>query len=335
MRKKRKKLVALVIILTMMLSLFSVAYAKGTHQTLTAWFGDIKIVANGKQVISDFKPFMVNDTTYVPLRTLSEALGKTVGWDGNTLTVSITDKPDPTDVILWQQLYEKDKKINELEKKIALLESEIEDNKSIDLDDLEDDLIDDYEEYEDIEFDIFLDGDEDDIEVEIYVDLDEYDDEWDDLKHSDIEDYLQEIVDDILDEFEDADITGFIEDEDSGDELLDFTVSSKGNVKISYEYVVDLDDLEDDLNYWYGNYKNLDIEIYLEGDEDDIDVEIYVSEEDWDVLEDYVNTFLDSIVDYILDDIEDADIKGFIEDEDNREEVLSFRVRSNGTVVIE
>lgn len=333
MMKNKKKLVAIVIVLTMMLSLFSVAYAKGTYQTLNAWYGDIKIVANGKQVVSSIKPFMVNDTTYVPIRMLGEALGKTVSWDGSTYSVIIADKPDPTDTLLWQQLFDKDKKINELEKKIALLESEK--DKSVDLDDLEDDLMDDYEEYKDIEFDISIDGDEDDIEVEIYVDLSDYKSKWNRLKQSDIEDYLQDIVDDILDEFDDADITGFIEDDDSGDELLEFTVSSKGKVSVSYKNTVDLDDLERNLNRWYGSYRDLDIDIYLDGEEDDITVEIYVSKSEWNVLDDYAQAFLDAIVDDILDEFKDADVDGFIEDDSSRNELLTFFVRSNGTVIIE
>jgi len=330
MKKTKKRIIALTIVLTLTLSLFSVAYASGAYKTITAWFGDIKIVANGKQISSDLKPIMINDSTYVPVRMLAETLGKNVEWNGSTHTVTITDKPDQSTMLLYQELLAKDNKIEDLEKKIE----ELENQKSFDLDDLEDDLMDDYEDYKDVEFEINLYGDEDDIEVEIYVDLYYDDDEWDDISKTSIKNYLQDIVDDILDEYEDADITGFIEDDDSGDELLEFTVSSKGKVSIEYDYA-DLDDLEDDLNDWYGDYENLDIDIDLYGDEDEIEVVFSVYEDEWDDLSNSeIDDLLDWVVDDILDEYDDADITGVVEDESN-DEILSFYVRSNGTVIID
>jgi len=46
------------------------------------------IFVNGRR-ISDSGAFISNDTTFVPLRTVSEALGATVGWDANARAVSI------------------------------------------------------------------------------------------------------------------------------------------------------------------------------------------------------------------------------------------------------
>lgn len=52
---------------------------------------------NGKVV----EPFIVDGTTYLPIRAVSEALGKDVYWNGQTNTVYINENPaavpEPTD----------------------------------------------------------------------------------------------------------------------------------------------------------------------------------------------------------------------------------------------
>jgi hypothetical protein len=50
----------------------------------------IKLVINGQQVSTDVPPQIVNGTTLVPIRVISESLGAKVDWDGNTQTVSVT-----------------------------------------------------------------------------------------------------------------------------------------------------------------------------------------------------------------------------------------------------
>ncbi len=46
------------------------------------------IVLNGKEI--DTQPVLINDRTYVPLRSFFEEIGATVGWDGTTSTADIT-----------------------------------------------------------------------------------------------------------------------------------------------------------------------------------------------------------------------------------------------------
>jgi|GEM_PF-1846005 len=78
-------------------SVFSVLAATGTV-SLEATYRDIQIFVNGtKQTPTDVngnivEPFIVNGTTYLPVRAISEALDKTVAWDAATNSVLITDK---------------------------------------------------------------------------------------------------------------------------------------------------------------------------------------------------------------------------------------------------
>lgn len=65
---------------------------------------DIKLLINGKTIDADVQ--VIDGTSYVPLRVVSESLGAQVNWDGDTRSVSITTgasanqepspvKPDP------------------------------------------------------------------------------------------------------------------------------------------------------------------------------------------------------------------------------------------------
>jgi hypothetical protein len=65
-------------------------------QSITVEFDSIKIKVNGTSIS---KPnILYNGTTYVPLRAISEILGKDVIWDAKTFTANINDKEyDPSE----------------------------------------------------------------------------------------------------------------------------------------------------------------------------------------------------------------------------------------------
>ena len=64
-------------------------------ETITALYRNIKIVIDGKEFIPKdvnnniVEPFIYNGTTYLPVRAVSQALGREVSWDGDTSTVYI------------------------------------------------------------------------------------------------------------------------------------------------------------------------------------------------------------------------------------------------------
>lgn len=72
-------------------------------QTVTATKGDTTIMlmigkptafVNGKAVALSVPGQIINESTYVPLRFVGEALGNKVGWDGDTYTVTIEKAAD-------------------------------------------------------------------------------------------------------------------------------------------------------------------------------------------------------------------------------------------------
>lgn len=202
------------------------ASAEVATKNLQAKYNNIKVLYNGYQVSTPVEPFIVNGTTYIPLRMMAGVFNKDITWDGTNYTINVLDKPDTG---AQAQLAVKDAEITRLKNQIAALNEEIQDLEDEldddddddfddELDDLEDYLNDEYEDYEGLEWVISLDGDEDDIEVEIELD-DDYIDDFDDLTTRDIEDLVESIVEEIWDEF-DADITGEIIVD--GDDVHDF-----------------------------------------------------------------------------------------------------------------
>lgn len=67
-------------------------YAKDVTETLQVRYRNIKVLVDGKEVISDTEPFIVlaEGRTYLGARALAEALGATVEWDDATSTVIVT-----------------------------------------------------------------------------------------------------------------------------------------------------------------------------------------------------------------------------------------------------
>ena len=74
-------------------------FADSISKTVTAVYNNIKIVIDGEEITPKdangnvVEPFIIDGTTYLPVRAVSSALGKDVNWDGNTNTVYIGEMP--------------------------------------------------------------------------------------------------------------------------------------------------------------------------------------------------------------------------------------------------
>jgi hypothetical protein len=103
-----------------------------------------------------------------------------------------------------------------------------------DLDDLQNDLEDDLlSDFDDIDLSIELDGDEEELTYTVFVDMNEYESEYTDyLDAGDIEDLMVNIYYTIseADGFEDCEITGFINDTDTDDDIARCYKGTTGGV---------------------------------------------------------------------------------------------------------
>jgi foldase protein PrsA len=78
----------------------SIAYASGTQ--IEVYFKNIKYMFDGNEknpTAEQGESFIYNGTTYVPLRFVSEALGKEVAWDGDTDTIWLGKKVDLSTIV--------------------------------------------------------------------------------------------------------------------------------------------------------------------------------------------------------------------------------------------
>lgn len=74
----------------------AVVIAADNWQTINVLPNTIKVVVDGKEVQAD--NFLYNNTTYLPIRALSEALGKDVQYDNATSTATISEKKEVDNV---------------------------------------------------------------------------------------------------------------------------------------------------------------------------------------------------------------------------------------------
>lgn len=95
---KRNKVVAVVSVLCLMAG-SAVAAGSVTTKMIEAQYMGISLVVDGSVVTpkdasgQTVEPFIYNGTTYLPVRAVGEAMGKTVEWDQNTKTVYVGPRP--------------------------------------------------------------------------------------------------------------------------------------------------------------------------------------------------------------------------------------------------
>lgn len=102
MKKPVKAGLALACALALVLGTAVAAGTITTKQLLAQYVG-IKLEVNGQEVTpkdqsgNTVEPFVVDGTTYLPVRAVGEALGKDVTWDAETKTISIQDQDQAQD----------------------------------------------------------------------------------------------------------------------------------------------------------------------------------------------------------------------------------------------
>lgn len=323
MLNKKKVLALLTTTMIVVGSLGLSAYGASVSKTLQAYYGTSKIIIDGKDVTNTIEPFIVDGTTYIPLRAVANAFNKKVEWNALTSTANITEDLTQVNQYYQAEILKRDVKIIELESKVKSLEKELESKKEITLSDLQKQLNNDYDEYRDIKFDITLSGTTSKITVRVEANLYKYDKAWGNLTEARKTTYLQDVVDDILKAYPNASVGGAIRDTDTKKDVLDFTVDKKGKVSIKSKSSSSngtLADLQDYLNdEYYNNLKSEGIYFDIELDGDKNNITFYVNLDDsasadnWDDLtSSKKKSFMKKIYDDIAYDFKNADIEGFV-----------------------
>lgn len=92
-----KKILTLILALSLLLSLGTTAFAaEVTTKQAELYYREIKILIDGKELIpqdvngESTEPFIIEGTTYLPVRAVASALGLKVEWNGKTNTISLS-----------------------------------------------------------------------------------------------------------------------------------------------------------------------------------------------------------------------------------------------------
>lgn len=95
---KNKKTKIILICLAAILLFGSTISAKTVSETAQIFYNNIKIFINGGEIIpkdangNETEAFIMNGTTYLPVRAISQAFGQEVEWDGATQSIYIGKK---------------------------------------------------------------------------------------------------------------------------------------------------------------------------------------------------------------------------------------------------
>ena len=92
-----KKAIAIPVIIVLVLALAVSASASTGTINKDITYRDIKIMLNGEELVpkdangDPTEPFIMDGSTYLPVRAIAGTLGLDVGWDGETSTVLLTE----------------------------------------------------------------------------------------------------------------------------------------------------------------------------------------------------------------------------------------------------
>lgn len=294
MNTKFKKAVALsaaVIIGTSMVSVNAATLTK----TLQATYNNIKVTFNGQPQTPVKEPFMIDGSVYVGLRDAGQLTNNNVEWDGSTKTVHITSKNAPstgTDQELANknlQIATLKSEVAELNKKVAQYEELLKEEEkkeeestvsSKGIQNVLDVLEDDYDTYSSISWEYDLEATKDNKELELTISFDGDDDgdDFNELSDSKLEKHLKNVCSVVQKEFKNTPITGTVYDSDEKENVVTFTVSNSGKLKMKREMTTfSLKQFENELK---GDYSNLPSTSTGEVDTESIKITSFKVDED-------------------------------------------------------
>ncbi|MCL2095573.1 MAG: stalk domain-containing protein [Oscillospiraceae bacterium] len=100
MKQRIQGIIIGVLITVIVISSISLVSAAARTVAANLNYNDIKIVIDGELITPKdasgnvVEPFIYNGTTFLPVRAVGAAFGKEIGWDGDTQTVYIGERPD-------------------------------------------------------------------------------------------------------------------------------------------------------------------------------------------------------------------------------------------------
>ncbi len=279
-----------IVVLALIMLFGGAALATDGTKNIQVRYKNIKTFVNSTLKAPSQEPFIYNDSTYVPLRFISESLGAVVNWDANTNTIAINLGADPAEVeALKSEIIQKNNQLILLQTKVDSLQKELDKETSSEkkLEKLEEDLMRSYGKLKSVKIDsIELKSSKDKVTVWVETDLYKKNlDYWASLKDKDIEKWVKDLVSDIQSEYgKSIEVVGTIYDLEEREDIVEFKQDGTKTLKVdfydSYQRSSkgSIESVEDDLldSRWRigGYYFALDY-IYYDTRYDEIHADLY------------------------------------------------------------
>ena len=208
--RKVRRIATLITVLLSCLTIFTSAQSK--ERIMQAAESDAKVIYNGKEADLGLKPVLIEGSNYLAIRAVSSLFEKSIYWNQNENKIVISDKTDPMAESLASEIALKDGKIKELEAKVKKLENDEVSEKKLSIRELQDKVNNEHDQYESVNYNVILSGNEDEVRVIIEIDqsVDRY--WWNRLSVSEKEKFIEEVYLAIIEEYGSAKIKGYFKD---------------------------------------------------------------------------------------------------------------------------
>jgi len=337
----------------------TVLHGASLTKKIDATFRDIKVYYNNQQKTMAQEPFIYNNSVYLPVRAVSELVGKDVQWDSSKNGVYVSDNgtstaPNTLVQQLQSEIASKNFEIARINGEKSMLESKI---KELEANggggtgtpgDLRETLayIEKHYDYKhSIDWDFRLSQTNSRINVEVSFYSRSDGEKWDKLTTKEQETFLKSISREIRFDHKDVYINGKVIDSRTDKTVGTFDYSRSDAFSYKQEGSALFSILEDDLTRIFRDIDGeLDVdEIRLQGDEGNITFTVVVdlksgaSRTSWDKLEVEQLYGKDNPIRYFMEDVEEAirydfssaKIDGYIENSADNYENLARYERGN------
>lgn len=251
----------------------TVINAANYTKTINATYRNIGVTYNGTSKTLSAEPFLVDGSTYVPLRAVSEIMGAEVSWNGSTNTVTITNN-SADNTALQQQLATANYQVTTLQRELETVKKELETYKNsnssnsssstsgtdittAELDATETYLLNNFYDglHEDIDLDFDLTKKSNRLQLTMsYSSSSEERTYNNSLKERTIQNFIEDVCEAIAERHSGIEIQGTIEYTKSDIQKASFTYSKSG--RLTVDFGIDEDDVEDIV---YTTYKRLSL----------------------------------------------------------------------------
>jgi len=339
--KNIRHITILAVILLPCLLMFT--FADGAAKAIQAFKSNVRIIYNSKEVSLGAEAFSIGGSDYLSINALAALFDKNIFLNQKEQKIFISDKPDTSAESLKSELAAKNKSIAELQEKVKQLETDINSERRLSINELQNNINKDNAGYEGVSYRVILSGNEDEVRVKIEIDLSWDKASWGSMNTSEKKEMIKEICNPVLGEYGYVRINGYIKDISGSRKLITFYNTYEGEIVIgTYKSYSIISALEESFNDNYDDYfKGIHFTYGLKGNENRVEYTIFIQgnkfEEKWNKLADNnIRGFMKRLCSEIQkNELKKCHITGYVYNTDSGSYRASCELAPNGDFYFE